>query len=149
MNKTSRDYQKDYTKPELREKLKEDIKESNKGGKRGQWSARKSQLLVKEYEKHGGGYKHSRQKTPSQKSLDQWTEEDWQTMDGKTAIRDGKTVRYLPRAVWEQLSEADKKLTNEIKVNESKKGYQTIDNPETVKNILAKVHQETAKKIKK
>ena len=43
-----------YMDPELRERLKEEIKASDKGGEPGQWSARKSQLLVKEYEKAGG-----------------------------------------------------------------------------------------------
>ena len=43
-----------YTDPELREQIKEEIKESDKGGKKGQWSARKSQLLTREYEKRGG-----------------------------------------------------------------------------------------------
>lgn len=74
--KTKQDYAKDYTKPQLREELKEKIKQSDKGGKSGQWSARKSQLLVKEYEAHGGGHKHSGKRTDSQKSLQQWTEED-------------------------------------------------------------------------
>ncbi len=31
--------------------------QSDKGGKPGEWSARKSQLLVQEYEKQGGGNK--------------------------------------------------------------------------------------------
>ena len=46
-----------YTAPELRERIKEEIKESDKGGRPGQWSARKSQLLTREYERRGGGYK--------------------------------------------------------------------------------------------
>ena len=46
-----------YTKPELRERIKDRIMESSKGGKPGQWSARRSQLLAQEYEKAGGGYK--------------------------------------------------------------------------------------------
>ncbi len=45
-----------YTKPELREKIKAEVREGDKGGRPGQWSARKSQLLVHEYEKRGGGY---------------------------------------------------------------------------------------------
>ena len=44
-----------YTDPELRERIKEEIKASDKGGKKGQWSARKSRLLAREYEKRGGG----------------------------------------------------------------------------------------------
>jgi len=58
-----------YTDSELREKIKEEIKASDKGGEPGQWSARKSQLLVKEYEKAGGGYKG--EKDENQKYLEQ------------------------------------------------------------------------------
>ncbi len=33
------------------------IMASSKGGKSGQWSARKAQMLAAEYKKKGGGYK--------------------------------------------------------------------------------------------
>ena len=46
-----------YTKPALRKRLFEKIKAGSKGGKPGQWSARKAQLLALEYKKAGGGYK--------------------------------------------------------------------------------------------
>ena len=46
-----------YTKPGLRERIKDRIMASSKGGKPGQWSARRSQMLAQEYEKAGGGYK--------------------------------------------------------------------------------------------
>jgi hypothetical protein len=72
-SKTHADYSKDYTKPELREKLKEEIKQGSKGAVSGKWSARKAQLLNHEYEKAGGGYKHSGKKTESQKNLAQWS----------------------------------------------------------------------------
>jgi hypothetical protein len=68
-----------YTKPELRERIKNRIMESSKGGKPGQWSARRSQLLAQEYEKAGGGYKGG--KGEKQKSLEKWTEEKWSTKD--------------------------------------------------------------------
>ena len=45
-----------YTKPTLRKRLFERIKRGTKGGKAGQWSARKAQLLASEYKKAGGGY---------------------------------------------------------------------------------------------
>ncbi|MGD1855835.1 MAG: Rho termination factor N-terminal domain-containing protein [Leptolyngbyaceae cyanobacterium] len=54
---SNQSYEEKYTKPDLRRQLKEEIKQSDRGGDPGQWSARKSQLLVKEYEKQGGGYK--------------------------------------------------------------------------------------------
>jgi hypothetical protein len=46
-----------YTKPTMRKRLFEKIKAGTKGGKAGQWSARKAQLLAKEYKTKGGGYK--------------------------------------------------------------------------------------------
>ena len=46
-----------YTKPAMRKRLFEKIKgQSVQGTKAGQWSARKSQLLAKEYKAKGGGY---------------------------------------------------------------------------------------------
>ena len=46
-----------YTKPELRKRLFNRIKAGSKGGKPGQWSARKAQMLALAYKKAGGGYK--------------------------------------------------------------------------------------------
>ena len=46
-----------YTKPSMRKRLFEKIKAGTRGGKSGQWSARKAQLLAKEYKAAGGGYK--------------------------------------------------------------------------------------------
>ena len=46
-----------YTKPTMRKRLFNKIKAGSKGGKAGQWSARKAQLLASEYTKAGGGYK--------------------------------------------------------------------------------------------
>jgi hypothetical protein len=46
-----------YTKPTMRKNLFNRIKAGSKGGKPGQWSARKAQLLASEYKKKGGGYK--------------------------------------------------------------------------------------------
>lgn len=46
-----------YTKPTMRKRLFEKIKAGSKGGKAGQWSARKAQMLAKEYKDAGGGYK--------------------------------------------------------------------------------------------
>ena len=46
-----------YTKPGMRKRLFERIKKGSKGGRAGQWSARKAQMLAREYKKKGGGYK--------------------------------------------------------------------------------------------
>ena len=46
-----------YTKPTMRKQMFERIKAGGKGGKPGQWSARKAQMLAKEYKAKGGGYR--------------------------------------------------------------------------------------------
>ena len=47
-----------YTKPGLRKRIFERIKAGSKGGNPGQWSARKAQMLAKQYKEAGGGYKN-------------------------------------------------------------------------------------------
>jgi|TARA_R110001583_G_scaffold86636_2_gene226343 hypothetical protein len=47
-----------YTKPTMRKTLFNKIKAGSKGGKSGQWSARKAQMLAKQYKAKGGGYKN-------------------------------------------------------------------------------------------
>ena len=46
-----------YTKPGMRKQLFENIKSGGKGGDPGEWSARKAQMLAREYKGKGGGYK--------------------------------------------------------------------------------------------
>ena len=45
-----------YTKPSMRKRLFNRIKAGTKGGRAGQRSARKAQMLAKAYKKAGGGY---------------------------------------------------------------------------------------------
>lgn len=46
-----------YTKPGMRKRMFNRIKAGSKGGKPGQWSGRKAQMLAKQYKAAGGGYK--------------------------------------------------------------------------------------------
>lgn len=46
-----------YTHPELRKRLFYKIKAGSKGGPPGKWTARKAQMLAKQYKAAGGGYK--------------------------------------------------------------------------------------------
>lgn len=116
-----------YTKPELREQIKEEIQASDRGGKKGQWSARKSQLLTKEYQRRGGGYVGPRDER--QKALQRWGAEDWQTKEGATrARRDGETSRYLPKQAWEELSEEERRATDRKKREASRTGRQYVGN---------------------
>jgi hypothetical protein len=125
-------YEEKYTHPELREEIKEKIKASDKGGEKGQWSARKSQLLTQEYEKRGGGYEG--EKGQSQKNLEKWTEEEWQTKEGDADAReDGETKRYLPKKAWENMSEEEREETDKKKREGSKKGQQYVSNTQEAK----------------
>jgi hypothetical protein len=121
-----------YDKPELREKLKEEIKAGDKGGKPGQWSARKAQLLTHEYEKAGGAYL-SDNRTEAQEHLTAWTDEAWQTSDGEPADREGGTTRYLPKEAWDKLSPEEKKQTNVKKQAGSRAGKQVVANTDKAK----------------
>lgn len=47
-----------YTKPSLRKRIFQRIMAGGKGGRRGQWSARKAQMLAKAYKEAGGGYRN-------------------------------------------------------------------------------------------
>jgi hypothetical protein len=116
-----------YTQPELREQLKEEIKASDRGGRPGQWSARKSQLLTKEYQKHGGGYQGP--KDERQRSLQHWGEQKWRTRQGTTRARhDGETDRYLPDRAWNQLSAEQRRATDAKKRRDSTSGKQYVAN---------------------
>jgi hypothetical protein len=46
-----------YTKPTMRKNLFNRIKAGGKGGSPRQWSARKAQMLAKQYKAKGGGYR--------------------------------------------------------------------------------------------
>ncbi len=121
-----------YTDPDLREQIKEEIKQSDKGGRPGQWSARKSQLLTREYEKRGVGYKG--EKDESQKNLEKWTEEEWQTQEGDARARSGdETARYLPKEAWENMSDEEKRETEEKKREGSRRGQQHVANTDEAK----------------
>ncbi len=134
MGKTADDYRDDYTEPELRARLKEEIKASDRGGRAGQWSARKSQLLTTEYEKAGGGYRHPGERTAAQRDLERWTEQDWRTESGGDRARHGEeTERYLPAAAWEELSPEERERTQDAKRAASADGRQRAENPDAAR----------------
>lgn len=130
-----------YTDPELRERLKREILESDRGGQPGQWSARKSQLLVREYEEHGGGYLG--EKDEAARSLEHWAEQDWQTVDREGRARHGESVsRYLPRAVWEALGPQERREAEQSKVQGSQEGEQHVDWPPAVRQAMERLERE-------
>ena len=132
---TQNNYEQKYTKPDLRRQLKDEIMQSDKGGKPGQWSARKSQLLVQEYEKQGGGYKQD-DKNEAAQSLKEWGEQNWQTQNGDKARQDSKTKRYLPKEVWDKLSNEEKQEAEEIKQKASREGKQYAEWTPAIKTAM-------------
>ena len=127
-----------YTKPQLRESIKKRIMASSKGGKPGQWSARKAQLVAQEYKKAGGGYSGS--KTSKQKSLSKWTKEKWGTKSGKpsTQGKEATGERYLPKKAREALSSKEYAATSKAKREGIKKGKQFVKQPKSIAKKTAK-----------
>lgn len=121
-----------YTKPSLRESIKNKIMASDKGGKPGQWSARKAQLLALEYKKSGGGYTGS--KKTAQKSLDKWTREEWTTKSGKpsTQGKEATGERYLPKKAIESLSSSEYARTSSAKRKGTAQGKQFVAQPKKI-----------------
>ena len=126
-----------YTKPKLRESIKNRIMAGSKGGRPGQWSARKAQLLAMEYRKAGGGYRGKKKK--SQRSLDKWTREKWTTSDGKPAERPGGMRRYLPAKAWARLSPSQRAATNRKKILGSRRGKQFVKNTDAAERAGRRV----------
>ena len=127
-----------YTKPELRERIKNKVMAGTKGGKAGQWSARKAQIVAQEYKKAGGGYSGS--KTSKQKSLSKWTKEDWGTKSGKPSTQGDKATgeRYLPKKARQKLSSAEYAKTSAKKREDSRKGKQFSKQPKSIAKKTAR-----------
>jgi hypothetical protein len=127
-----------YTKPALRESIKKRILAGTKGGKAGQWSARKAQLVAQAYEKAGGGYTGS--KTKKQASLSKWTKEDWGTKSGKpsTQGKEATGERYLPRKAREAMSASEYAKTSAKKRADLKKGKQFSKQPKSIAKKAAR-----------
>ncbi|MDX1419337.1 MAG: Rho termination factor N-terminal domain-containing protein [Rubricoccaceae bacterium] len=129
------DYDDAYTEPALRWRLKEAIQASGQGGEPGEWSARKAQRLVQEYERRGGGYRGD--KSASQRSLEAWTQQDWQTAEGSADAASGDGMsRYLPRDAWALLTESAREEAERSKQEADDQGEQYADWPDVVHRVM-------------
>ena len=141
-----------YTEPELRERLKEQLKAGDRGGRPGQWSARKSQLLVREYEKAGGGYVDEGHLSAQQQHLKQWGEQDWHTASGDADARDADgTSRYLPDVAWKLLTAAEQKATERRKHDADEQHVANTDAAKEARDaaeLLTLTAPEAAKRVK-
>jgi hypothetical protein len=114
-----------HDKPELWEQVKKKYLEGDKGGRKGQWSARKAQLAVLEYQKLSGGYVGPKDKAA--KDLVDWTKQDWRTKSGGRSLDTGE--RYLPSKAIAALSDKQYKETSRVKRLGMKKGQQYVRQP--------------------
>ena len=127
-----------YTKPEIRERVKDRIMAGGKGGAPGQWSARKAQMVARKYKSAGGGYKES--KAEPQKSLDKWTDEEWNTKSGKPSTQ-GPTAtgeRYLPKNAIKALTPSEYRASTQAKREAIQNGRQFSKQPQKIANKTAK-----------
>lgn len=78
---------------------------------------------------------------PSQKSLKDWTQQEWMTSGTYSNLKKGKSKevksegkkRYLPKSAWASLSEKEKEATNKAKAKGNKKGKQFVSQPKAIK----------------
>ena len=115
------------TDPELWDKVKAEVTAGDKGGHAGEWSARKAQLAVHEYQKRGGGYEGKRD---PHNSLHEWTAEDWGTKSGAKSGDTGE--RYLPKEARAALSDEEYARTTAKKREDAKAGHQHSAQPDDV-----------------
>jgi len=132
-----------YTKPKLRERLKKKIMAGSKGGKAGQWSARKAQMLAAAYKKAGGGYRGGKGK--KQKSLTKWTKEEWGTKSGKPSVQGKKATgeRYLPKKTRDKLSATEYLMTSAKKRRDTKAGKQFSKQPKKIAKKTARLRKKS------
>ena len=121
-----------YTKPNLRATILASVKAGTEGGKAGQWSARKAQIVAQRYKKAGGGY--TGPKTSKQKSLSKWTAEKWTTKSGKPSTQGPKATgeRYLPSKAIKALSAKEHAKTSAAKREGTKAGKQFVKQPKSI-----------------
>ena len=115
------------TDPALWERVKAEVTAGAKGGKPGQWSARKAQMAVHEYQQRGGGYLGARD---PHNSLHEWTGEHWTTKSGGKSGDTGE--RYLPEAAIKALSDDDYARTTAAKRKATAQGHQFAAQPADV-----------------
>ena len=143
------DYDRTYGKKQgaIRRRLKKKIMgQAIVGTKKGQWSARKSQELKRQYEEaceKKGLNAYKGKKTKKQKDLSKWSKQDWTTKSGKPSSETGE--RYLPKKAIKALTDKEYKKTSDKKRKDSKKGKQFSDQPKKIADKVAKYRAESSK----
>ena len=145
--KKLREYEKTYGKKQakIRMRLKRKIyKEKSMGTKAGQWSARKSQKLKREYEtacERAGLKPYKTSKTEKQEDLEDWSDQDWKTSSGKKSSKTGEP--YFPAKAVEALKK--KGLYTKAKrqkAKATKEGKQNARYSDDIRKAVAKYRAE-------
>tara|TARA_R100001440_G_scaffold2752_1_gene7516 strand:+ start:1105 stop:1344 length:240 start_codon:yes stop_codon:yes gene_type:complete len=71
-----------------------------------------------------------------QKSLKQWTKQDWRTKSGKPSSKTGE--RYLPSAAIKSLSSQEYAATTKAKREGTRKGKQFVKQPKGIAKKTAR-----------
>ena len=72
----------------------------------------------------------------TQKSLRDWTNQNWRTSSGKPSLETGE--RYLPAAAWKSLSPVEKAATNRAKKKGMRAGKQFVAQPKKIAKKTAR-----------
>lgn len=145
--KKLREYEKTYGKKQakIRMRLKRKIyKEKSMGTKAGQWSARKSQKLKREYEtacERAGLKPYKTGKTEKQEDLEDWSDQKWKTSSGKKSSKTGEP--YFPAKAVEALKK--KGLYTKAKrqkAKATKAGKQNARYSDDIRKVVAKYRAE-------
>lgn len=146
--KKLREYEKTYGKKQakIRMRLKRKIyKERSMGTKAGQWSARKSQKLKREYEEaceRAGLKPYKGGKTEKQDDLEDWSDQKWKTSSGKKSSKTGEP--YFPAKAVEALKK--KGLYTKAKrqkAKATKEGKQNARYSDDIRKVVAKYRAES------
>ena len=88
-------------------------------------------------------------KSPAQKSLDKWTNEDWGTKSGKPSTQGSQATgeRYLPRKAREALTDKEYQETSAKKRRDTAKGKQFSQQPDDIEKKTAKYRSEVFEAI--
>ena len=146
--KKLREYEKTYGKKQakIRMRLKRKIyKEKSMGTKAGQWSARKSQKLKREYEKaceRANLNPYKGRKTEKQGDLEDWSGQKWKTSSGKKSSKTGEP--YFPaKAVAALKKKGLYAKAKRQKAKATKAGKQNARYSDDIRKVVAKYRAET------
>ena len=129
----------------IRRRLKKKIKkQAIMGTKAGQWSARKSQELKRQYEaacQRAGLKPYKGQKTKKQQDLTDWSKQDWRTASGKKSSTTGEP--YFPaKAVAALKQKGLYAKAKKQKQAATKAGKQNARYSDDIRKVVAKYRAE-------